>query len=408
MTTIVGNVFPVAEEWLGMGREATTATPVNPTATIPAEKIEPDEKYNFLDDNSIRGMMANLFSATGGTQSGEVNWSGPVYLDTIGHTMLNLFGDYAATGSTPTNSTTLASQATAGATTCSVTSGTGYATSQAVQIGTGTSAEVVVLTNVSGTTLTFANTPLRSTHAAAQTVATVVAPFTHVFALLNSSPGQPPTHTITHYNGISGTYKANQYAYWCCSGCSFNMDAEKLFTHDTKGTSYIRAAATGTVTNNFSSVAVYPNWRFSVGIGGPASGGTLINDVAMCSLDITREVKPRWTSDGQQAPYVIYRNALGVTGKFTEIAQSDSPMNELLNNTQPQLQFAATNGLAGANLLAITFDIKQAAVETVKLNNNEIIEYETSWKAISNSTNVGASGGAGPMVVTIQNAVPTY
>jgi hypothetical protein len=408
MPTLVGNVFPVAEEWIGVGREATTATAVSPTATIPAEKIEPDEKYNFLDDNSIRGMMANLFSATGGTQSAEVAFSGPVYLDTIGHVMLNMFGDYAATGSTPTNSTTLSAPATAGATTCSVTSGTGYAISQAVQIGTGTAAEIVVLTNVSGTTLTFTNTPLRNAHAAAQTVATVVAPFTHVFALLNSSPGQPPTHTITHFNGISGSFKANQYAYWCCASCSLNMDAEKLFTHDTKGMSYIRAAATGAVTNNFSAVAVYPNWRFAVGIGGPASGGTLINDVAMCGIDIKREVKPRWASNGQQAPYVIYRNALSVSGKFTEIAQSDSPMTQLLSNTQPQLQFTATNGLAGANLLSITFDLKQAAMETVKLNNNEIIEYESTWKAINNSTNVGASGGAGPMVVTIVNAVPTY
>ena len=524
MPTLVGNVFPVAEEWLGIGPERNAPGVVAaPSATLPVEKIEPDEKVNYLFDQTLRGMMANLFSATPGTESAEADFGGPVYLDTIGHVMLNLFGDYAATGSSPTNATTLSTAAAVGATSVTVASGTGYAISQAVQIGTGATAEVVVLTNVASNTLTFAGNPLRFAHAFAQAVATVVAPFTHTFSLLNSSPGQPQTHTLTHYNGMSGANKANAYAYWCASSCGFNMDAEKLFTHETKGVAYIRQPAfllqppaavtvttaatggtvlagtyqvtitytassgetTGTVctpivttgststitipspapvagatgwyayvsqlggntvtrqqtagsptaigtpltltapptssglnpqttntsgpiTNAFSNVPVYPNWRFAVGIGGPASGGTLVNDVALCSLDITRQVKPIWTANGQQAPYVIYRNALEVSGKYTEVAQSDNPMSLLLNNTQPQLQLVATNGLTGANLLAITFNMQVAAVQTVKLQNNELIEYETTFKALANPTNAGGSGGQSPISVVIQNAVPTY
>jgi hypothetical protein len=411
VTTLVGNIFPVAEEWLGIGCEAVgaTGTAVAPTATIPVEKIEPDEKYTFLEDNTLRGMMANLFSVTGGTQSAEVDFGGPVYLDTIGHVLLNLMGDYSVVGSVGTGSTTTTAPAVVGATTLSVTAITGFSSGQAVQVGTGANAQIVVLSIApAGTTLTFTGTPLRNSVASAATVAGVVAPFTHTFSLLNSSPGQPPTHTLTHYNGISGTYKANQYAYWCCSGCSFNMDAEKLFTHETKGMAYIRAAATAAVTNNFSTVPVYPNWRFAVGIGGPASGGSLVNDVTMASVDITRQVKGYWAANGQQLPYVIARNALGVEGKFTEVAQSDAPMSHLLNNDQPQVQLMATNGLSGANLLAITFNIQTAAYETVKLSNNEVIEYETTFKAIPNATNAGASGGVSPISVVIQNAVPTY
>lgn len=411
MTTIVGNIFPVAEEWLGIGREAAgaTGTAVAPTATIPVEKIEPDEKYTFLEDNTLRGMMANLFSVTGGTQSAEVDFGGPVYLDTIGHVLLNLMGDYAVVGTAGTGSTTTTGTNAAGATTLNVTAITGFSNGQAIQIGTGANAQVAVISAApTGTTLPIANTPLRNSVAGATTVSGVVAPFTHTFSLLNSSPGQPPTHTLTHYNGISGTYKANQYAYWCASGCAFSMDAEKLFTHETKGMAYIRQAATAAVTNNFSTVPVYPNWRFAVGIGGPASGGTLVNDVTMASLDITRQVKGYWTASGQQLPYVIARNALGVEGKFTEVAQSDAPMTHLLTNDQPQVQLMATNGLSGANLLAITFDIQTAAYETVKQNNNEVIEYETTFKAIPNATNAGGSGGVSPISVVIQNAVPTY
>lgn len=411
MTTIVGNVIPVAEQWLGLGREAAGATgvAVGPTATIPVEKIDPENKYTMLKDQTLRGMMANLFSVTGGTQSAEVGFSGPVYLDTIGHVLLNLMGDYGSVGSTGTGSTTTTANAVAGATTLSVTAITGFSSGQAVQLGTGLSSQVVVLSSApTGTTLTFTGTPLRSAVASGATVAGVVAPFTHTFSLLNSSPGQPPTHTLTHFNGMTGTYLAAQYAYWCASQCSFSIDAEKLFTHDTKGTSYMRTAAASAVTNSFSDVPVYAAWQFAVGIGGPATGGTLVNDVATASVDITRQLKPRWTASGQQAPYVIGRNALSVQGKFTEVAQSEAPLIELIDNTQPQIQLKATNGLSGASLLAITFNMQIGAYETVKQNDNDFIEWETTWEAVDNSTNAGASGGQGPIQVIIENAVPTY
>jgi hypothetical protein len=332
-----------------------------------------------------------------------------VYLATIGHVLLNLLGDYAAVGTVGTGSTTTTAPAVVGATTLSVTAITGFSNGQAVQVGTGANAQIVVLSITPvGTTLTFTGTPLRNAVASTATVTGVVAPFTHTFALLNAAPGQPPTHTVTHYDGLTGTNKAAQFAYWCASACSFNMDAEKLFTHDTKGSAYTQVAAAAPVTNSFSTVPVYPNWRFAVGIGGPATGGTLVNDVTMASIDINRTLKPYWTANGQQLPYVIGRNALTVEGKFTEVAQNNTVLTDMLSNSQQQLQLAATNGLSGVNLLAITFNMQLCAFETVKLNNNDVIEYESTWKAVANSTNAGGSGGQSPISIQIQNAVPTY
>lgn len=411
MPTVVGTVNPVALEWMGMGREGTTGTIAAPTATLPVEKIEPDEKYNFLNDNTLRGMMANLFSVTGGTQHAEVNFDGPVYLDTIGHVLFNLFGDYSTAGSTPANATTFTAPLAVGATTGTLTSPTGYTAASVVQIGSGATAQVVRFTALAGSNATWANDPIRFPQSGTPAAATVVAPFTHKFSLLNSvsgGQGQPVTHTITHYNGLTGANKAAQYAYWCASGCAFNMDPEKLFTHQTKGMSYLQQSAASQVTNSFSTVPVYANWQFAVGIGGPATGGTLVNDVSALSVDIAREVKGYWTASGQQAPYAIGRNALNITGKFTEVAQNANPMAEMLNNTQPQMQFKATNGLSGASLLAITFDIQVGAVETVKFTNNTVIEYQSDFKAVVNATNAGGSGGQSPGMVTIQNAVPTY
>jgi len=107
---------------MGIGRELAAATIVAPAVSIPADKIEPDEKYNLLEDRTIRGIMGSLFSVIGGTQSAEVNFGGPVYLDTIGHTLLNLFGDYSTVGSTPANATTFTAPLAVGATGGTLTS----------------------------------------------------------------------------------------------------------------------------------------------------------------------------------------------------------------------------------------------------------------------------------------------
>src|SRR5579859_656544 len=136
MSTLVGTVKPVALEWLGLGRELVTGTIVAPAVTIPADKIEPDEKYTLLEDKTIRGVMGSLFSVIGGIQSAAVDFQGPVYLDTIGHILLNLMGDYSTTGSTPTSSTTTTASAVVGATTLTVASIVGYSNGSTVQVGT--------------------------------------------------------------------------------------------------------------------------------------------------------------------------------------------------------------------------------------------------------------------------------
>src|SRR6266702_6652846 len=99
-------VFPETQEWLGIAAELVAGTVVNPVVTIPVEKAEPDEKPVWLTDKSLRGKMVSEFALNQGTESAVFALNGPVYLDTIGHLLRNIFGDYAATGSTPTNATT--------------------------------------------------------------------------------------------------------------------------------------------------------------------------------------------------------------------------------------------------------------------------------------------------------------
>lgn len=408
---IATTVFPESRQWFGIGRELVTGTAVAPAITVPVEKGEPDEKVTGLIDKSLRGSMAEEFGYIQGTEMSEVDLGGPVYLSNVGYILHNLMGDYIAVGSTPTNSTTLTAQVTAGATTAAVTSGAGYSIGQAVQLGiTGDgNPEIVVLTNVVTNTLTFAGTPARFTHASGKAVSTVVAPFTHTFSLLNSGNGQPVTHTVTHFQGISGSFGAKQYADWCAEEAAFTISAEQLFTHETKGQSLLGAAVGGSApTNVLDTAKAQPSWLFQVGIGGPATGGTLVNNVCEGGVTITRQLKAYFTADGFQAPFSIARNGLAIAGKFTQLAVDETPMLNFLNNVQPQIQLSMTNGLTGANLLACTFNCQVGAYDTSKLVSNDEIEYEVTFKGIANSTNAGQSGGLSPGNVILQNAVPTY
>lgn len=402
-------VFPETQEWLGIAAELTAGTVVNPVVTIPVEKAEPDEKPTWLTDKSLRGQMVSEFALIQGTEFADFSLNGPVYIDTIGHLLRNIFGDYSATGSTPTNSTTLSAQASAGATTCTVASIAGYSNGSVVQIGSGTTAEVVVLSTApSGSTLTFANNPLRFTHASAQAVATVVAPFTHTFAVLNSGNGQPATHTLTFHQGITSAQGARSYAYFCASEMQFELNAEQLFTHSTKGMSFLGAPTAVAPVNTFTAALAQPAWEAKVGVGGPASGGTLVSDVEQVTVTLMRQVKGIWTAAGQQTPFIIARYDLTGTGGFKHLAQSETPMLNMLNSVQPQVQVVISNGLSGANLLSCTFNFQVAAYDAAKLNSNGAIEYDVTWKGIANSTNIGGSGGSGIASVILVNAVSTY
>jgi hypothetical protein len=406
-TTIV---YPQDQEWVGAAREAVPGTAVAPTSTIPVDKPDPDNKPTMLEDKSLIGSMAEDGTVVEGTQIADYSLSGNVFLDAIGFFIHNCMGDYVATGSTPANSTTLTAQVTAGATTATVAAGTGYSIGQTVQLGITADGnpENVVLTNVTGTTLTFANTPARFTHAPGKAVATVVAPFTHLFSVFNGAGGQPVTHTLTHYTGIGGTYGARQYASWCADSVDFTIDAEKLFTHSTKGMSYLGTLAQAAITNNPTTTPPEPNWEFLVGIGGPAAGGTLVNNVTAGGITLGRKTKAWFGANGAQNPYIIARAGFSMTGKFTQLAQDETPLTNLISNTQPQLQLKMTNGLSGSALMSIQFDIQTGAYLTDKMSDTDAITYETSFKGVRNTTNAGQSGGLSPGKVTLVNAVSTY
>jgi len=416
---------PVASREIYVIKEATAGV-VPATVGVPwaLTSFKPSDKPVWIEDDSWQGVMGDRYGVYQGPLIGSLDGGGHIFADTIGYPLYGIFGDYTATGTSPTSSTTLTAQLTAGQTTATVASITGYSSGSQVQIGTTTDGnpEIVTLSAApSGSVITFAGTPARFTHLNGATVAAVSAPFTHVFALLNGpnigwGPSQPPTYCLTDRQGIAAN-GANQYAYTCFSELVITGNAEKLFDFTFKATSASRATAAAPVgTANVSAELASPSWRTATGWGGVASGGTQIKDVGEHSITITRQVKPYNTEQGSQQPYVIARGKQGATGKITLApAIDDSSLTALLANTQPQLQFVTSNGLSGTALRSLQVDILLAALETDDITDNgELFGYDPTFKTVHTAassggiTMTGASGGKGAIKVTLVNAVPTY
>lgn len=417
----------VAEREVYLVKEATPGTiPASIGSPVPLTSFKPSDKPMWIEDESFQGSMGDAYGLYQGPLIGGFDIGGHVFGDHgLGEALYNLLGDYTATGSSAASMTTLTAALAAGATTATVASISGYASGDSVQIGITADGvpEIVVLSSApSGSTLTFADTPARFAHASGKDVSLVVAPYFHVFALLNGSlgavngPAQGPTHCVTDRQGIAAN-GANQYAYACMSEVTITGNAEKLLDWTGKAVCASRATAGSAVgTTNVSSVVPYPSWRTVTGIGGAASGGTQVLNIAEHSITLSRAVKAYNTEQGSQQPYIIARGKQSNTGKITFAPSiDDSALIAMLGNSQPQLQFVSGNGLTGANLVSVQVDIILAAYKTADITDgSELFGYDVDFTPVHTAatsggiSTTGASGGKGAVKVTLTNAIPTY
>ncbi|MGW2692329.1 phage tail tube protein [Streptomyces sp. NPDC001296] len=405
--------YAPAKQFVGVATEATQGTPVAMTSTVLVDQVKPKDVPKWLDDKSWRGSMAtDAFAKIQGVKAAELELGGPAYGDGLGFFLRNILGDMAYTGtSTGSGGTTLASSAVAGAT--SISTAASIPASTIVQIGTGATAEVFTTGTPSGAgpyTIPLA-TPaggLVYAHASAQAVQPVTGPYTQAHSLLNSGSGQPVSHTITHFLGPTATSGARQYPGACLSELGLKWNAEsELLTWSGKATSWPSVALGSAPTAAPSTVLPIASWRMVLGIGGPATGGTLIATSTEGELTIKRELNPYYTVTGTQNPYIIQRGGLSVEGKLTFIAADESPLLYMLNNTQPQLQIVLDNGLTGTNKVTFQIDCQVAAfTDSEPEGTKAAVEYGNSFTAVLNTTNAGGSGGYSPIKVSVTNNVP--
>lgn len=406
--------YASTQQFVGIAAEAVQGTAVAMTATQLLTTFTPGDTPSWLKDQSWRGSMGtDAFAHIQGTKIAGISLGGPVYGDTLGFWLRNILGDVSVVG-TPTGSgaTTLAASAAAGATSFQATATIPNGT--LLQVGTGATAEVVTTGTPTGSgpfviPITTPTGGLLYAHASSQALTPVTGPYTYAWSLLNSGGGQPASHTLTHKLGTTATVGARSYPGFCMSQMNFTFNAEsELFSWTGQGTSYPSAPASVAPTANPTGILPIASWQTKVGIGGPASGGTLVNTVTDGEIDITRELLPIFTATGSQLPYIIQRGGVAVTGKLNFGAVSDeSALLYMLNNTKPQVQIVCSNGLSGANLISIQIDIQVAAFTAATPDTSKAaVGYQDSFETDFNTTNAGGSGGMSPIKVSVTCNVP--
>ena len=87
------------------------------------------------------------------------------------------------------------------------------------------------------------------------------------------------------------------------------------------------------------------------------------------------------------------------------------PLDLMLLNSQAPLSITTTNaGIANAGTpFTITFTMTQAAMTKSKImSSGQLVGFNNTYEAIGNSTDVGGSGGLGPMTITLVNSTAVY
>ena len=422
MAQIAPTVYPVVRRFIGLAKEASPGVAVVPTYTFPMTTFTPVDKYTYLADSAWRNSMAGVYNEIEGVRISDLSIGGPFFADGIGYLLNDIMGDYyQSVNGTAGTATTIYSgdPYIAGAGTINSTASISIGTTISVG-GTAitTAQEVRTVTNVTGSApyVLSLSSPMYQNHAAgvAITPYSAVTNYNHYFALLNSGTGsggygqaQCATYTCTDYTGVTASVGARAYANTCLSELTLDFTPTGLVMYDAKATAWASAISGTTPTASLSSVIPQAAWQTTVGLG---AGTANTYDNAMAKLTITRKIEPMYTNSGQQDPYSIVRGELtaSMAMDFGPVS-NETQFLYYLNNTQPQLFLTATNGLASTSAASITINAQQAAFTTGALNDSKTaFGYTMGAELVSNVTNVGPSGGFGPLVITLTNAVVSY
>lgn len=188
----------------GIAKEATFGTPVAPTTFLPMTSNTMEEDPGWFSPELMMGLRdLHVFNLQGEAKyQGAI--TGPIFPSNAMALVAASIGQDASVGwgvvgtfSSPT-STALSALSTAGATSISVTSGTGFVTGQQVTIDTGTFQEVRKISNVVGTTITVADA-LAYGHPSGATVTTYASTTT----LSANSLAAATTISVTSASGLA-------------------------------------------------------------------------------------------------------------------------------------------------------------------------------------------------------------
>lgn len=223
------------------------------------------------------------------------------------------------------------------------------------------------------------------------------APYTHTVSTLNSGNGQATSFTLTDFN----SYNARQFAGCQFGSVDFKFNADGLLDYTAMAQGFASVTATAP-TQSYSAVTNVPVWT-----GVTTIAGSVTAKLAEGTINITRPLTPIYTVDGTQAPYQIFQGPVSVDGTLKLIFEDDTDLTRYLTNTQPSLDITFTQG-TGATQTVVQFTMTKCAFQVAKVDRSQdYVTLDVTYKAIANTTDVGASAGYSPIKVVLKNAKAT-
>lgn len=224
------------------------------------------------------------------------------------------------------------------------------------------------------------------------------APYTTTMGLLNSGSGQPPTYTLTDYDSID----ARQFPGFTFEDIALKFNADGLLTYSAKGIALPAINNLAKPTSSFSALPPIAGWTGVVSIG-----GTVVNTLLDGEVSIKRKLTVIDAVDNSNGPRNIFAGPVNVDGKMTIVTTDNSALNAYLTNSQPSLDVNYQQG-TGTSAVQIKLHMSKCAYTAATLERGkDYLTTQVTFKAIANTTDVGASGGLSPIKATLQNAIAT-
>jgi hypothetical protein len=200
--------------------------------------------------------------------------------------------------------------------------------------------------------------------------------------------GQPPSYTLSRYDGTN----MRQYAGVVAEQLDLKWANGGVLEYSWKGQGKPSAIAT-TATPAVSTTLPFLGWQFTASVGGAAN----LNLVGF-DISLKRKLYVQHAANNTQAPTAIIAGGLEVTGKATFDKADDTELSAFLSNTQPILVLTSVQN---TNTQLIITMSKCAFIKD-PVTAKEVVQGDVEWEGIDNSTD------AGPIAITLKNAVATY
>ena len=232
---------------------------------------------------------------------------------------------------------------------------------------------------------------------AADTVTGASDPYTHKTSLLNTGNAQPPSWTLSLYNGAETWQMPGAIV----SKVEVDLKAEDLSSLNVEWMG-LPAVKVSNPTNTPSTAKPWASWNTTINVNSVAASS--YSDI---KLTFTRECEAVQTADGTIAPYVIFVGPLNVEGDLTGVYQgyTNNPqdLSNYLTNGQVPITVqvnpvgdATHYGLFQQTLCAFT------SVE-VKVPAGKYLEIQGKFVGIANTTDATA-GAQSPTLFKMLSA----